>query len=197
MSQRTADQEAGQAERKWKEVSESSDIDSEVRMRAEQEATNTRKISLRKAEEVAHLQLQMQHVTADKCNNQITVAVLQVWLPVHERNAQRLLRLCRRNAGVYVKLGQHLSQLDYILPRPYTSTLSAMLDDAPCSTFADVCKTIEEDFGQEVGELFEYFSPDPVASASLAQVHVAHAKGNDRKLAVKVSECLQVHTYFK
>lgn len=35
---------------------------------------------------------------------------------VHYRSAARLRQLCMKNKGVYIKLGQHLSQLDYLLP---------------------------------------------------------------------------------
>lgn len=38
------------------------------------------------------------------------------WSAVHQRSANRLLRLCRVNQGVYIKLAQHLAQLDHLLP---------------------------------------------------------------------------------
>lgn len=42
---------------------------------------------------------------------------------VHERSAQRILRGCLKNGGLYVKLGQGLVNLDHILPKEYTQTL--------------------------------------------------------------------------
>lgn len=50
----------------------------------------------------------------------------------------------------------------------------------------DVCEVIKEELGKYPDELFESFSEKPIASASLAQVHVAIEKGTGRKLAVKV-----------
>lgn len=47
---------------------------------------------------------------------------------VHRRAAERLLGLCGTNGGVYVKLGQHLSQLDFILPNEFIEVLQSMLD---------------------------------------------------------------------
>lgn len=47
---------------------------------------------------------------------------------LHRRTAERLLDLCRKNGGVYVKLGQHLSQLDFILPNEFIEVLNCMLD---------------------------------------------------------------------
>ena len=54
---------------------------------------------------------------------------------VHERNASRLLELFRANAGVYIKVGQHLANLDLLLPTEYISRLSSLFDDAPVSSF--------------------------------------------------------------
>lgn len=105
---------------------------------------------------------------------------------LHKKSAERLLRLCRQNGGVYIKVGQHLANLDYLIPQEYIEVLSSLFDDAPQSSFDDVCSVIEEDLGGKVGDLFDDFDPVPVASASLAQVHVAYDKKTKRKLAVKV-----------
>lgn len=56
---------------------------------------------------------------------------------VHERNAIRLLELFRANAGVYIKVGQHLANLDLLLPQEYLSRLSSLFDDAPVSSYED------------------------------------------------------------
>ena len=111
---------------------------------------------------------------------------LRVWDVVHERNAARMLQLCRANGGVYIKIGQHLAQMDYLLPRAYTSTLAAMLADAPSSSYQDVVSTITEQLGQPPEQLFHNFEPEPIACASLAQVHRATHKQTGAPLAVKV-----------
>ena len=60
-----------------------------------------------------------------------------------------------------------------------------LLNRAPVSAYADVREVIREELGRYPEELFASFDPEPIASASLAQVHVARdAQG--RKLAVKV-----------
>lgn len=41
----------------------------------------------------------------------------------HHRSAVRLLALCEANGGVYIKLGQHLSQLDFLLPKEFITIL--------------------------------------------------------------------------
>ncbi|KAG7340058.1 ABC1 family-domain containing protein [Nitzschia inconspicua] len=105
---------------------------------------------------------------------------------LHRKSAQRLLQLCRDNGGVYIKVGQHLANLDYLIPSEYIDVLSSLFNDAPRSSFDDVAKVIEEDLGAPIDALFDNFDPVPIASASLAQVHVAYDKETKEKLAVKV-----------
>eukprot|EP00802_Teleaulax_amphioxeia_P009485 Tamp_09502.p1 GENE.Tamp_09502~~Tamp_09502.p1 ORF type:complete len:492 (-),score=58.02 Tamp_09502:375-1850(-) len=93
-----------------------------------------------------------------------------------QRGADRLLWLARTNKGVYIKLAQHLAQLDYLLPDEYTTTLRACLNDAPTSSYSQVRRTIQLDFGKPIEDLYESFDPVPLASASLAQVHVAYVR---------------------
>jgi len=103
----------------------------------------------------------------------------------HARNAARLRDMCARNRGCYIKLGQHLAMLDHILPQEYTDTLSTLLANTPRTSYSAVRRIIKEDLGAYPEELFSSFSQEPMASASLAQVHVAVTK-EGKKVAVKV-----------
>jgi hypothetical protein len=60
-----------------------------------------------------------------------------------------------------------------------------MLDRCPVSPLADVRATVAEDLGAPPEQLFASFSPQPIASASLAQVHEA-VDHDGQRLAVKV-----------
>lgn len=105
----------------------------------------------------------------------------------HLRSAVKLKDLFFLNSGVYIKIGQHMTQLQHLLPEEYVSTMHVMLDCAPQSSFSDVRRVIEEDLGHPLEKIFENFDPIPIASASLAQVHVATLKNDlDCKVAVKV-----------
>lgn len=105
---------------------------------------------------------------------------------LNRKSAERLLKLCRENGGVYIKVGQHLANLDYLIPREYIEVLSSLFNDAPQSSIDSVHEVIQEDLGKSVDELFDDFCPTPIASASLAQVHVAYCKETGKKLAIKV-----------
>ncbi|KAI8470915.1 MAG: ABC1 family-domain-containing protein [Monoraphidium minutum] len=104
----------------------------------------------------------------------------------HQRGADRLLALCFKNGGIYTKLGQHLAQLDHLVPAEYVDTMRAnLLDRCPVSDYAEVAAIITQDLGSPPDQLFASFEREPIASASLAQVHVAY--GHDgSKLAIKV-----------
>ncbi|XP_033115857.1 aarF domain-containing protein kinase 1-like [Anneissia japonica] len=103
---------------------------------------------------------------------------------VHLRSAKKLHSLCCKNGGVFIKLGQHLGALDYLLPEEYVNTLKVLHDDAPQSSLDDIKKLVAEDLGK-TDNIFKEFSPVPIGTASLAQVHRATLM-DGTELAVKV-----------
>merc|ERR1712194_112729 len=105
---------------------------------------------------------------------------------LHRKAANRILELCRQNRGVYIKVGQHLAQLDYLIPPEYIDVLSSLFDNAPISSYQEIRDTVCEELGSYPEEIFDSFSKDPIASASLAQVHIAYDKKTGKKLAIKV-----------
>lgn len=110
---------------------------------------------------------------------------LSVFSSVHQRCATRLREMCTTNKGIYIKLGQHISMLDHMIPEEYQLELSKLLANNPISSYESIQRIFKEDFGQLPEEVFQSFSPAPIASASLAQVHIAYDKYG-KKYAVKV-----------
>uniref|UniRef100_A0A158PC39 ABC1 domain-containing protein n=1 Tax=Angiostrongylus cantonensis TaxID=6313 RepID=A0A158PC39_ANGCA len=104
----------------------------------------------------------------------------------HKRSALRLLELACANGGVFIKVGQHLSAMEFLIPTEYTTTLSVLTSNAPEASYEDVVYVVESQLGRKISDVFSEFAVKPVGAASLAQVHIAKLKDIDQKVAVKV-----------
>ncbi len=103
---------------------------------------------------------------------------------VDRTNARRLLSSMLRLRGVFIKLGQVLSIMGGFLPRVYGKELEQLQDQVPPRPFSDLEAALRESFGKGPDELFARIEREPLAAASLGQVHVAHL-ADGRKVAVK------------
>jgi predicted unusual protein kinase regulating ubiquinone biosynthesis (AarF/ABC1/UbiB family) len=73
----------------------------------------------------------------------------------HQRGADRILTLCKSNGGVFIKVGQHIASLQYLLPEAYTDTLSVLHSKAPESNLDDLRKVFSESIGKDVSICFD------------------------------------------
>lgn len=103
----------------------------------------------------------------------------------HQRAAKRITQTLLELKGLYIKIGQSLSVMSNILPPELTQGFESLQDRVPPHPFEEVNERFMTDFGKTAEELFDRIDPNPIASASLGQVHVAYHKNGD-KLAVKL-----------
>ena len=87
--------------------------------------------------------------------------------------------------GGYVKVGQLLATRYDLLRADYTEELGKLLDSLPPVPTAKIIRVIEEELGRPLADVFVVFEPQPIATASLAQVHGAVLADGD-EVVVKV-----------
>ncbi|TDZ26133.1 ABC1 family protein MCP2 [Colletotrichum sidae] len=104
----------------------------------------------------------------------------------HQRCADRTLKVLEKNGGIFIKLGQHLSAMNYLLPPEWTNTFIPLQDKCPVSSFESIEGMFRTDTGNELWDYFSEFSNEPIGAASLAQVHTATVKDTGKQVAVKV-----------
>ena len=96
------------------------------------------------------------------------------------------IRLTLEDLGpIFVKFGQMLSTRRDLLPDDIAFELAKLQDQVPPFPGEQARAIVEKAYGQSVETLFTEFSPEPLASASIAQVHTARLL-NGREVVVKV-----------
>lgn len=100
-------------------------------------------------------------------------------------NPARLRMALEELGPTFVKIGQMLSTRSDILPEDFTAELRKLQDDVGPVKFDTVRRIVEENLGGSLSSLFAAFEEEPVASASVAQVHLARIPEGDR-VVVKV-----------
>ena len=104
---------------------------------------------------------------------------------VHRKNARRFRLTVSRLKGANVKLGQIASMQAHLLPPEVIEELKLLRDAVGATEYPLIAGVIQSEFGLSPLEMFEEFDKVPVASASMAQVHIAKLKTGE-KVAVKV-----------
>lgn len=105
--------------------------------------------------------------------------------PQEAAKANELASDLEQLGPTFVKVGQLLSTRVELLPPPYLEALSRLQDEVEPFGFGEVEKIVSEELGVRLSKAFSHFDDQPMAAASLGQVH--HATLRDgRPVAVKV-----------
>ena len=129
---------------------------------------------------------------------------------IHTKVAKRILTVCKKNSGLYIKFGQGINAMNHVLPREYTDVLYVLQDKAPYVDITEINRVFMQEFGKKPEELFSFFDPVPgklkfsffsskrilVASASIAQVHKAVLLDGKTEVAVKIQKPALAKQFF-
>ncbi len=87
--------------------------------------------------------------------------------------------------GLWIKTGQYLGTRADVMPAPFIKELSKLQDTASPSPFTHVRKVVLEELKKPLEDIFTSFDENPLAAASIGQVHKAQLKSGQR-VVVKV-----------
>lgn len=111
----------------------------------------------------------------------------------HMTTAQRARMALADLGPTFIKLGQVLSTRPDLIPLEFVKELQKLQDDVPAFPSDEAVKIVSAQFNKPIDEIFLSFSEEPIAAASIAQVHKAILK-NGQPVAVKIQRPKINHT---
>jgi ubiquinone biosynthesis protein len=132
--------------------------------------------TLRRFIQITKVSLEIKHLFTANKNGEVNYAKIG---PVLNKKLSEL-------GPTFIKLGQMLSMRADMIPSPLADQFRSLLDHGPVEDFEKIQDLFISEVGKTPAEVFDSFSVEPIAVASISQVHVATYKG--RKLAVKIQK---------
>lgn len=93
----------------------------------------------------------------------------------HQKAADRVLELCCLNRGVYIKVGQHIGALEYLLPIEFVNTMKILHSQAPSNTLEEIYKVIRQDLRRDVSS-FHFACSSRISRQS---IHIRSSSSKD------------------
>lgn len=106
-------------------------------------------------------------------------------LDEYDQSPEELVEDLKTMGPTYIKLGQLLSTRPDLLPDRYLEALTSLQDDLPTIPYEEVQEIVEEEIGNRISKAFNRFDKEPLASASIGQVHLAELRSG-KQVAVKI-----------
>lgn len=102
-----------------------------------------------------------------------------------DHSPEELVEDLKKMGPTYIKLGQLLSTRNDLLPEPFLEALATLQDDVDSIPYEEVEQIFREEIGERISKAFSVFDEEPLASASIGQVHRATLHSG-KEVAVKI-----------
>src|SRR5690606_32161470 len=99
--------------------------------------------------------------------------------------SKRLRKRFVKLGSAYIKLGQIISSGEGLFPEQLVDEFKLLRDQVPPESYHDIIQIVESELGRPLESTFSYFEKEPIAAASIAQVHNATLITGE-KVVVKV-----------
>ncbi len=103
---------------------------------------------------------------------------------LHLKNADRIKNRLQELQGLFIKIGQLISNLSNVLPEEFRGPLEELQDHIKEKPYQEIEDTIVKELGKKPQEIFTHFNKEPLAAASIGQVHRAVLNG--KQVVVKI-----------
>ena len=131
-----------------------------------------------------------------------TYLLTRLWNRVTRRSsideeAHRLREVFEELGGLWIKIGQLVSLRTDVFSEATCRELSKLQHAAIGFPLAEVERTLRMEYGAELDSIFQYFSEEPIAAASISQVHLALLRDPNVVVAVKVRRPNAEHSFLR
>ena len=109
--------------------------------------------------------------------------------------AVEIRKFIEARGGLWFKIGQMLAARRDTLPVEYCNELEKLQDRSTGFPWSQGQKILEENLGRPAAEVFSEFDEQPIAAASIGQIHQARLRANDVRVAVKIRRPYIESTY--
>jgi len=106
-------------------------------------------------------------------------------LDIPDDATKRVRRMLEDLGPTFIKIGQLLGTRPDLVPKKLADEFENLYDKTPPTPFEEIREVVEDELDQPIDDVFATFDPEPVASASIGQVHFATLQSGER-VAVKV-----------
>lgn len=109
-----------------------------------------------------------------------------IWEERHVWGARRTANMLKDLCGFYIKVGQVFATKTDLVPRQYIEAMKFVFEDCPVTSYQKVQKLLRLQLGISINSTFINFDRRPIASATIAQVHIGIMKESNKRIAIKI-----------